>query len=77
MSNYKEIEEAKATLRKHGYQVYNLWHIDDVKHKYECTDEEAQGVLIDALQNDATMTQIWFAIDFHAEFNGLELKEEE
>jgi hypothetical protein len=61
MSNYKEIEEAKATLRKHGYQVYNLWHID----------------LIDALQNEATMTQIWFAIDFHAEFNGLELKEEE
>lgn len=77
MSNYKEIEKAKAVLKENGYQVYNLWHIDDVKHKYKCTDEEAMGVLIDALQNNATMEQIWFAIDFHAEDDGLELIEEE
>ena len=77
MSNHKEIEKAKAVLRKNGYQVYNLWSIEDVQHKYKCTDEEAQGVLINALQNDATMEQIWFAIDFHAEDDGLELIEEE
>ena len=74
MSNYKEIEKAKALLKENGYQVYNLWCIEDVQHKYKCTDEEAHGVLIDALQNDATMEQIWFAIDFHAEYDGLELK---
>lgn len=72
--SYQEVKEAKAILEKNGYQVYNLWHIDDVRHKYDCTEEEAQGVLINALQNDATMTQIWLAIDFHAEDEGLKLK---
>jgi hypothetical protein len=76
MSNYKEIEAAKAVLKKNGYQVYNLWSIEDVQCKYDCTDEQAHGVLIDALQNDATMTQIWFAIDFHAENDGLKEIEE-
>jgi len=71
MSNHQEIEKAKALLKENGYQVYNLWHIDDVKSKFECTDDEAHGVLINALQNDATMEQIWFAIDFHAEEEGL------
>jgi len=71
MNNHQEIEKAKALLKENGYQVYNLWHIDDVKSKFECTDDEAHGVLINALQNDATMEQIWFAIDFHAEDEGL------
>ena len=71
MSNHQEIEKARTLLKENGYQVYNLWHIDDVKSKFECTDDEAHGVLINALQNDATMEQIWFAIDFHAEEEGL------
>jgi len=77
MSNHAEIEKAKALLRENGYQVYNLWHIDDVKCNYNCTDEEAMGVLINALQNDATMEQIWYAISFHAEEDGLEKIEED
>jgi len=71
MSNHQEIEKARTLLKENGYQVYNLWHIDDVKSKFECTDDEAHGVLINALQNYATMEQIWFAIDFHAEEEGL------
>lgn len=70
-------EEAKNLLNKNGYQTYNLWHIDDVKSDYKCTDEEAHEVLVDALQNDATMEQIWFAIHFHADEIGLKRKEEE
>tara|TARA_R110000772_G_scaffold186690_2_gene297861 strand:+ start:370 stop:627 length:258 start_codon:yes stop_codon:yes gene_type:complete len=67
MTNFKEIEKAKELLKANGYQVANLWSIEDVKSKYECTDKEAHEVLVEALQNDATMEQIWFAIDFHAE----------
>jgi len=77
MNTYQEVESAKNLLEENGYQVYNLWCIDDVKHKWKCTDKEAMNVLIGALQNDATMEQIWFAIDVHAESDGLIEKTEE
>ena len=41
----------------------NLWHIDDVMRNYNCTQEQAQKVLEMALTNQATMEQIWYAID--------------
>ena len=66
------VEEAKKVLKENGFQVDNLWHIDDVKSKFNCDDDEAMGVLESALVNDATMEQIWFAIDFHGEDDGLE-----
>lgn len=65
------IEQAKQVLRDNGYYVDNLWSIEDVLNNYNCTDNEAQEVLDGALQNDATMEQIWYAIDFHAEEIGL------
>ena len=78
MSKIKTVDEARAFLTENGYYTGNLWCVDDVKSKYDCTDEEAQGVLNGALNNDATMEQIWFAIDFHAENDGLiEKKQEE
>ena len=73
----KKIEEAKKLLSDNGYYTDNLWQIADVQEKFKCTDEEAQGVLISALSNDATMEQIWFAIDFHGEDDGLERVEED
>jgi hypothetical protein len=59
-----KIEQAKKTLRDAGYFTDNLWHIDDVKLRYICDDETALEILDNALTNDATMEQIWFAIDF-------------
>ncbi len=53
------------------YQKENLWCVEDVKSKFNCTDDEALEVLEQALTNDATMEQIWFAIDFHGNENGL------
>jgi len=67
MDNYKEIEAAKQLLKENGYFTDNLWCVDDVKSKFKCTDDEAQEVLSGAMQNDATMDQIWFAINFHGE----------
>ena len=77
MSKYKEVEAAKAVLKKHGYQVDNLWCIEDVQSSYDCSDEDAHGIIYQALTNDATMEQIWFAIDFHAEDAGFTKNEEE
>ncbi len=83
MSTYDEateqairIEQAKNVLRKAGYYVDNLWSIPDVQSKFNCDDETAMEVLNSALTNDATMEQIWFAIGFHGEEEGLTRKEE-
>ena len=65
------VEEAKKVLKENGYQTDNLWHVDDVKGKFDCTDDEAMGVLESALVNEATYDQIWFAISHHAEDEGL------
>ena len=72
-----EIEKAKQLLRDNGYFVDNLWHVEDVKGKFKCDDETAQSILKDALENDATMEQIWLAIDIAGESEGLEVIEEQ
>lgn len=78
----EQIENLKLLLEHGGndlpkiredYQTENLWQVDDVKSMFACTDDEALDVLEQALTNDATMEQIWFAIDFHA--REMELKE--
>jgi len=65
------IKYAKSLLKGNGYYIDNLWHVDDVKGKFNCTNEEAQDVLNGALTNDATMEQIWLAIDVQGENNKL------
>lgn len=72
------VEQAKKVLRDNGYFVDNLWHVDDVKLRWKCTDDEvAQDVLESALTNDATMEQIWFALDMVAQNKGLDPTEPE
>ena len=74
----KEIEKAKQLLRDNGYFVDNLWHVEDVKGRFKCDDDEvAQDILSNALQNDATMEQIWLAIDIAGESEGLEAIEQD
>ena len=72
MSNFKTVEEAKAFLTEQGYYTGNLWCVEDVQSRYECTEEEAQDVLDGALNNEATMEQIWFSINEFGEMEGLE-----
>lgn len=66
-----EIEQAKKLLADNGYYTGNLWCVEDVQSKFDCTKEQAYDVLDGALNNDATMEQIWFAIGYHAEENKL------
>ena len=69
-----EEQKAKEILRKAGYFVDNLWHVDDVKLRYNCDDnEQAQEILQSALTNEAIMEQIWFAVDMVAQDEGLTL----
>jgi hypothetical protein len=72
-----EIEQAKAILKQHGYFVDNLWHVSDVKIKFNVSDNEAQDILNKSLTNDVTMEQIWFSIHEFGEINGHELIKEE
>lgn len=62
--DYKtEEQRAKEYLTSKGYFTDNLWSVDDVKGKFNCTDEEAQEVLENAFANEATYDQIWMSID--------------
>jgi hypothetical protein len=72
----KDVNHAKEVLKKDGYFVENLWHVEDVQGwALECDEETAQKVLKMALTNDATMEQVWFAIDDACEELGIEPKE--
>jgi hypothetical protein len=66
------VEEAKAFLKSQGFFTDNLWHVDDVKSKFNCDDDEAQYILEQSLTNEATMEQIWFSIREFGEIEGLE-----
>ena len=66
----------KNELKKRGYFVDNLWTTEDVQSKFNCTEDEAQEVLEQALTNDATMEQIWFAIECHGEDNELDFADD-
>ena len=57
------------TVRE-DYQTENLWSVGDMEN-WDCNKEQALDILHDALTNEATMEQIWFAIDFHAEDRGI------
>lgn len=63
---------AKDILKSKGYYADSLWCNNDVMHKFNATSEQAQYILDKALNNDATMEQIWFSINFFGE--ELELK---
>ena len=59
----KDGATAHALLRSKGYFVENLWCIDDVTQNYDCGRDVAYDVLSRAMTNEATMQQIFMAID--------------
>ena len=66
------IANAKLVLKQAGYYVDNLWHVNDIKDRFECEDDEtAQKILNLALTNDYTMETINYSIKDLAELKGL------
>lgn len=45
MITQEQIEAAKKLLKDAGYFTDNLWHIDDVKSQFKCSDDEAYQLL--------------------------------
>jgi hypothetical protein len=69
-----KIEEAKEVLRNAGYFTDNMWHVNDVKLRFNVTDDEdAQAILEKALTNDWIMEQIHYGISDAAQDEGYEL----
>ncbi len=63
-----EINKAKQVLREAGFYVDNLWSIEDVRDdNNELTDEQKMQALDMAFDNEATMEQIFYAIDVSVE----------
>jgi hypothetical protein len=50
--------EAKEELRKQGYFVDNLWSVEDVTDRFDCSDETAQDILYQALTNSYIVERI-------------------
>jgi len=69
-------QEARLHLHEQGYQTDNLWHVDDVTARFNCTEQQAHEVLAKALTNEWVMEQIHFAIGLTAEAMGLTKKED-
>jgi len=62
MNNEATISHAIETLQNAGFYTGTLWSIHDVKHKFECTNEQAMEVLDYALTNEWVIEQIQYAI---------------
>ena len=63
MVSIKKIEEAKELLKKSGYYVDHLWHVDDVQQRCYCTEKQAQEVLDMALSDDWIKDQLYDSIN--------------
>jgi len=67
-SRLMAIANAKLVLKQAGYYVDNLWSIQDVRDdNNELTDEQKMQALDMAFDNEATMEQIFYAIDVSVE----------
>lgn len=70
-----KVEEARQVLKDAGFQVANLWSLQDVMDNYECSEEEAMNLLEQTLTNDHVIESIWASMDIIADINGIERKQ--
>ena len=72
--NNEEINQAKEVLRKAGYNVESLWHVQDVTDRYECDQETAYDILTNALERSIERT--FDVISDEAMFNEIKEKKQ-
>ena len=59
-----DVSEAKNMLKADGYQVYNLWHIEDIHSQMKdnglekISDEEAMEILEEIMSSEAVISHI-------------------
>jgi len=54
-------------LQLQGWQSCAMWHVDNVRQNYECTQEQAMKVLENVLESERIQEEIYNAIDDEAE----------
>jgi len=69
-----DIQYAKDLLRKEGYFVDNLWHVNDVQENFKCDEETAQNILYWALTSPNVIEYINDMIKLVATNENLETK---
>lgn len=73
--NQEEINKAKDVLRKAGYHVDSLWHVQDVTDRYECDRDKAYEILGEVL--DTSVDGVFDSIHHQAKYyHNLNEKEE-
>ena len=65
-------KQAKDLLRKEGYFVDNLWHVNDVQERFNCDEETAQNVLYWTLTNPSFIEYVNETINLVATNENLE-----
>lgn len=63
------VQEAKDVLEAAGYYVGNLWHISDVTRIKSMSDENAYGILDDALTSEWIVEKIFDIIVDYTEIS--------
>ena len=65
MDKLKDIDsnDLRDELASRGFYTNNLWHVDDVKQNYDCSDEDAQKILDKTMQSEWITQEIFTFID--------------
>tara|TARA_Y100001937_G_scaffold107956_1_gene151134 strand:+ start:1992 stop:2228 length:237 start_codon:yes stop_codon:yes gene_type:complete len=50
--------KAKKFLEKKGWQTFNLWHVEDVLERFNCSKDTAMEILIESMESESTMEVI-------------------
>jgi hypothetical protein len=69
-----KVEQAKQVLKNNGYNICNLWHVQDIKKNYICSERTAQNILNKSLTSEYIIEDIFKEIDAHCE--NLKLKKQ-
>ncbi len=69
-----KIEACKDSLKRKGFFIENLWHIDDVMQNYKCDKDEAQEVLYSVFDSEWLVSQIFEMIDEQCKAKEIEKK---
>jgi hypothetical protein len=69
-----KVTEALDYLESQGFYIKNLWHIQDVQDKFDCTEEEAFEVLEEAVSGEWVIEAINERINMFGLNNNLDSK---
>lgn len=53
-----DVFNAREILRKHGYYTHNLWHVNDVIHAHNMSEEKAYDILHIVMRSEGVVNHI-------------------